>query len=295
MKTSLVVSVCIVMAVTFLAVAGDDGPVFLQWLMPTSPSDQAIREYWEKADADQASAEELLDLGTMLFYRGYPKDAIRMFKRALKLDKNMSEAWFRIGLVNHREGELRAAEKAYMKCLDILTGHGWCNFYMGLLQERKGKPSKALYYYRRAFKFAPELSNPRVNPEVLYSELQLAAVLKKNDHDRFTGYLPMPFAEPQKVSDVRSKYEPTPVPTPIPVETEIPVRAKPPKVVAEEESAAANVETKMEYAPGSRPPDQSTLESRRGRRRSPSTERLRRPRRPTDSTGPAPTPTPSIE
>ncbi|MCP4899263.1 MAG: tetratricopeptide repeat protein [bacterium] len=236
MKTSLALCVCAALAVASGAAAGDNGPVFLQWLMPESPSDQVIRDYWKMAEAEEATAEELLDLGTMLFFRGYPKDAVRLYKRALKLDPKMSEAWFRIGLVKHREGETRDAENAYHKCLDILTGHGWCNFYMGLLQERAGRPSKALHYYRRAFKFAPELSNPRVNPEVLYSELHLAALLRIRDRDRFTGYFPMPFLEPGKVEAARAQYEPEPVPqeTPLPdptAEGDVPVSANPPAVV----------------------------------------------------------------
>jgi tetratricopeptide (TPR) repeat protein len=185
--------------------ADDDGPIFLRWLSPESADDQVIRKYWNKAETGKASANELLDLGTMLFHRGFPKDAVRVYKRALKLDSDLYEAWFRIGLVEHREENYAKAERAYEKCLHLLTGHGWCNFYMGMLQEKTGHPSRAIYHFRRAFKFAPELSDPRVNPEVLYSELYIAGLLRISDRDRFTDYMPMGMVEADKVDRMRSR------------------------------------------------------------------------------------------
>jgi tetratricopeptide (TPR) repeat protein len=144
----------------------------------------------------------------MLFYRGYPKDAVRVFKQALDLDPDLYEAWFRIGLVEHSEGDLDNARQAYKRSLKKLTGHGWCNFYLGLLEEQLGHSSDALYYYRRALKFAPELANPRVNPEVMASKLMLGVQLKDQDRRRFKDSLPMPYLEPGKVERVRRRYEP---------------------------------------------------------------------------------------
>jgi hypothetical protein len=298
MRSSLALWVCALLVVALGAFAGDGGPVFLQWLMPESPNDQTIREYWEKAEAEEASPEELLDLGTMLFLRGYPKDAVRTYQRALKLDRKLHEAWFRIGLVKHREGEIRAAEDAYRKCLYLLSGHGWCNFYMALLQERSGRPSQALDYYRRAFKVAPELANPKVNPEILYSELQLAAVLKKNDHDRFTGYLPMSFIEPEKVEQSRAKYEPEPTPTPvlIPIDRPIPVSARPPTMVVIDDSTidSGGGMNQLESVETEEVTDATSTGRRSDRGRRTMGTRQRRPRTP-GSVQPSPTPEPEIE
>ena len=60
-------------------------PVFVQWLVPGDPGDETIREYWKRAKADQLGAEDYVDLGTMLFHRGWPKDAVRMYREALAL------------------------------------------------------------------------------------------------------------------------------------------------------------------------------------------------------------------
>ena len=206
--------VVVAIVVFSAAVAAADEPMFVRWLVMDDPGDETIRDYWERAEREELDPPALVDLGTMLFYRGYPKDAVRVFKRALDLDPDLYEAWFRIGLVEHSEGDLDSARQAYKRCLKKLTGHGWCNFYLGLLEEQLGHSSDALYYYRRALKFAPELANPRVNPEVMTSRLMLGVQLQDQDRRRFKASLPMPYLEPGKVDRVRRRYEPTLPPEP---------------------------------------------------------------------------------
>lgn len=208
----LVLAVGLVTAVAAGA-GGDKPPMFVRWLQDYDPGDQVIRVYWERAQRGELGAEEMVDLGTMLFYRGYPKDAVRYYRGALDLEPELYEAWFRIGLVEHREGNLRDAEEAYRRCLKLLTGHGWCNFYLGLLKEQTGHPAEALDYYRRAFKFAPELADPKVNPELLYSRLQLGARIGAGARERFADSAPMPYLAPDRVQEVRSQFEPEPPPT----------------------------------------------------------------------------------
>ncbi len=223
-------TVCLGLLVLLLAAAaawaGKDSPVFLSWLKPEDPSDQVIRVYWEKVAAGAASPEEMVDLGTMLFFRGYPKDAVRLFRRAVKQDRNLAEAWFRMGAVYHTEGELRKARRAYRKCLKRFPGHGWCNFYLGLCDEQLGKGAEAVRYYRRAYRFAPELMDPRVNPAVLYSRLQAGARVPTLRGRDFMHQLPMAYLESKKVAEIRKRFEPEPTPVPTPAPT--PGEAEPP-------------------------------------------------------------------
>ena len=196
-----------------------DDPVFLQWLVPGDPGDETIREYWERATRGELSPEGMVDLGTMLYRRGYPKDAVRLYRKALDQDKNMYEAWYRIGVVEHRDRNYEDARYAYKKCLKILSGHGWCNFYLGLLEEHTGHPSKALEYYANAYAAAPELADPRVNPDILYSKIQIGAAIQQRDRRRFTESVPMPYLEPSEVRSVQKQYLPAPTATPTPLPT----------------------------------------------------------------------------
>ncbi|HSL17565.1 MAG TPA: tetratricopeptide repeat protein [Methylomirabilota bacterium] len=203
--------VVIALALPFLVAAkGDDQPIFVKWLVPGDPVDETIRIYWEQAAAGELGPLELVDLGTMLFERGWPKDAIGFFEEALDQDPKLSEAWFRIGAVRHRQGDLEDARSAYKKCLKLQSGHAWANFYLGLLEELSGNSKSALEHYERAFKHAPELADPRINPEILSSDLQLGARLRHFDGERFEHSLPMPFMEPAKVRTIRRQFEPEP-------------------------------------------------------------------------------------
>lgn len=189
-----------------------DEPIFVRWLVVDDPGDETIRNYWERAERGELDAPALVDLGTMLFYRGWPKDAVQMFHQALDLDPKLYEAWFRIGLVKHSEGELSDARQAYNRCLKIISGHGWCNFYLGLLEEQEGHSTAALDHFRRAFKSAPELSDPKVNPEMMASELAFAAKLREYHRINFKNSMPMPYMEAGEVKKVRKFYESPPPP-----------------------------------------------------------------------------------
>lgn len=208
-KFGALLFVVVAIVLFWAAEAVTDEPMFVRWLVIDDPGDETIRNYWERFEREELDPPAMVDLGTMLFYRGYPKDAVRIFKDALDLDPDLYEAWFRIGLVEHSEGDLDSARQAYKRCLKKLTGHGWGNFYLGLLEEQLGHSSDALHYYRRALKFAPELADPTVNPEVMASRLMLGVQLQDQDRRRFKGSLPMPYLEPGKVERVRRRYEPT--------------------------------------------------------------------------------------
>jgi hypothetical protein len=211
--TSVVVAIC---CVGLAGVGADDsGPVFLRWLVPGNPGDDAIRIYWDASQRGELDAEGEIDLGTMLFHRGYPDDAIDAFERAAKLDDELPEPWFRIGLVNHRRGEVRRARTAYTKCLDRRSGHGWCNFYRGLLEEQQGRAPQALEFYRTAYRHAPELADPRVNPEVLYSKLQLGATIDSAISGRFLINAPLAYMQPARVRRARTGEVPPATTSPV--------------------------------------------------------------------------------
>ncbi len=188
------------------ATSGGDRPVFVGWMDRGKSLDRAILTYWERVAAGDASPEELVDLGTMLFRRGFPKDAIRMFRRAAKAagpGRTAAEAWFRAGLVHHKLGQLRRARRAYRKAIRRFPGHGWCNFYLGLVEERLGHVRAAVHYYERAYRFAPALADPRVNPDVLYSRLQTGVVVRHERRRALALRMPLEPLEPERVAAAR--------------------------------------------------------------------------------------------
>jgi hypothetical protein len=196
--------------------AAAEDPIFVKWLVMEDPGDETIREYWQRSELGELNPEELVDLGTMLFYRGWSNDAVGYFKQALEINPELSEAWFRIGLVEHHGRDLDAARSGYKKCLKLQSGHAWANFYLGLLEEQTGDSRSAMQHYEMAFKHAPELADPKINPEILSSRLQLGAQVKHFDSQRFEKTMPMPFLEPATVRKVRRGFEPAPTLIPVP-------------------------------------------------------------------------------
>ena len=61
---------------------------------------------------------------------------------------------------------------------------------------------------------APELSDPSINPEVLYSKLAIGAMVRHHEGQRFSQGLPMAFLEPATVEAVRSRFVPDAAVTP---------------------------------------------------------------------------------
>lgn len=203
----MVVTISVVVAAGVLAASADE-PIFIQFLDPEDPDDATLLDYWQRFLNDELEAPAMVDLGSMLYLRGFPNDAERMYRKALKLDKGLYEGWFRFGLVLHGQGDFDSADQAYRRCLKKRSGHGWANFYLGLLEEQRGHGKSAMYYLEKAFLHAPELSNPAVNPAVLGSKLALGAKLVTNDHRKTQASLPLTYLEPAQVEKVRTGYLP---------------------------------------------------------------------------------------
>ncbi len=206
-----------------MAAAGE--PMFVRWLDPANPGDATILAYWGRVQSGEASPAETIDLGTMLFHRGFPNDAVDLYRRALDDDPALADGWLQLGLVEHAMGQTRAAERAYRRCLKHSPQQPWCQFYLGRLLEQTGRVQEALEHYRAALTIAPQLGNPELNPEVLRSELALGARIHAHEAQRFTDTAPLPFAEPDAVGKtLRSFLPPTPVP-PTPAPTAAPAPA----------------------------------------------------------------------
>jgi len=200
----LLIVTCICLAPVLDAKVVEE-PIFVRWMSATQAVDQIILSYWDQVKKNELSAKGLVDLGTMLFRRGFPNDALDMYERSLEKEEFNPEAHYRIGLVEHKKGNLRQAKSAYKDCLKQMSGHGWCNFYLGYLEEGKGNAKKALEYYTTAFRHAPELADPEVNPEVLYSKLFVGALIRHTEESRFARAMPMPFLEPGKVKGTANR------------------------------------------------------------------------------------------
>jgi len=88
--------------------------------------------YLEKGDLergmellDRVSAEDvtspitLYNIGTNLFNKGKPQTAVRYYEQAMKLDPNMADAYYQVGLCYLNTNDKDKAKKNFLKYLEI--------------------------------------------------------------------------------------------------------------------------------------------------------------------------------
>jgi tetratricopeptide (TPR) repeat protein len=162
-----------------LAVAASaPGMVFERFLSPDRPTDRAIMSYMELEKAGKATSSDLANLGVLILEKGFPRDAEHYLRKALKLDKDNYEAAYRLGLVLQRQGHDLKATHYYKRTLKARPGYAQARFMLALAEERCGLRDAAIADYVRAYRHAPNLANPDLNPLVYDSHLQTEAALK---------------------------------------------------------------------------------------------------------------------
>lgn len=168
----------IVGVLALAAAAYAPGMVFERFLSPDRPADRAIMSYMELERAGKATSTDLANLGVLILEKGFPGDAEEYLRRSLKLDKDNYEAAYRLGLVLQRQGHDLKAIRYYRKTLKARPGYAQARFMLALAEERCGLRSTAIDDYVRAYRHAPDLANPDLNPLVYDSHLQTEALLE---------------------------------------------------------------------------------------------------------------------
>ncbi|MDD5563443.1 MAG: tetratricopeptide repeat protein [Thermoanaerobaculaceae bacterium] len=201
-------------AVLILATAAS-GSVFERFLSPERPADRAIMNYLELAKSGRASSMDLANLGVLIFEKGFPGDAEDYLKAALKLDKHNYEAAYRLGLVLQREGRDREAVRYYKMTLKQRRGYAEARFMLAMAEERCGRREAAIRDYAKAYRYAPQLADPKRNPLVYDSHLQTEAVLRHYQESAGTSTLPVTEIDPAAVRRMMAaRPEAAPAPPP---------------------------------------------------------------------------------
>jgi tetratricopeptide (TPR) repeat protein len=196
--------------------ATSSGTQFQRFLSPDRPDDRAIMNYMALEQAGKATSMDLTNMAVLILDKGFPTDAEKVLKAALKLDKHNYEASYRLGLVLQRMGRDGEAVRAYKRCLRQRPGYAQARFMLALAEERCGKRDAAIRDYTRAFRHAPELANPAKNPLVYDSDLQLAATMRYYEEQVNSMTLRVTVPDPGAVHRMSEVPLPTPTAPPIP-------------------------------------------------------------------------------
>jgi len=108
---------------------------------------------------DQAGAREQLQKGKELYNRDQDEEAVAAFKEAVRLDSNLAEAHFRLGLGyeslgkrEEAEGEYKKAVEAYKKYFEEHRDDAEAHYALGQTYANLGQYSEAIREYREATK-----------------------------------------------------------------------------------------------------------------------------------------------
>jgi tetratricopeptide (TPR) repeat protein len=169
----------LLLGVLFLGLSiAASGMVFERFLSPDNPKDQVIMSYMALEKAGKATSSDLANLGVLILEKGFPNDAEHYLRQALKVDPDNYEAAYRLGLVLQRQGHDFKATRYYKKTLKSRPGYAPARFMLALAEERCGRRDAAIDDYVKAYRHAPDLANPDVNPLVYDSRLQTEVALK---------------------------------------------------------------------------------------------------------------------
>lgn len=94
-------------------------------------------------------------LGGIYFQQGLDENAKVELKKAIR-KVHTPEVFYQLGVIYHRQGNLKAAEHYYSKTLKADPNHSDCLISIGEVYEQFGFRKKALVYYERAYGFEPE-------------------------------------------------------------------------------------------------------------------------------------------
>jgi tetratricopeptide (TPR) repeat protein len=200
--------------VGLVVAASAPGAVFERFLSPDQPKDRVIMEYMALEKAGKATSMDLANMGVLILEKGFPHDAERYLRKALKADKHNYEAAYRLGLVLQRERRDREAVRYYKRTVKERPGYAEARFMLALAEERCGRRRAAIHDYVRAYRHNPGLANPDINPLVYDSRLQTEAMLGHYKETVVSSTLKVTEVDPDAVRRMMEAFAPEARPTP---------------------------------------------------------------------------------
>ena len=125
--------------------------------------DEAERLYRSALQLDPNFTEARNDLGLLLERRGRHEDALVEFRRVVAIDPEFGEAYNNIGIVERARGRTEAAEEAFRRSIKVSPDFAGAYSNLALLLEDRKEFAEAETLLRQAVKRAPKEPDIRSN------------------------------------------------------------------------------------------------------------------------------------
>lgn len=164
--------------------------VYKGFLDPSIPHHAAILDTLSKIEQNPADGALQNDLGCLVAWDGFWRDALRSFDLAAELAPKDSRPPFNAGLVQALRGDWGAARSRFHKAVKVDPGN-WAAWWMlGFAEETLGNEGAAIDAYSRSLRVDTSLFDPRVNPFAVASHLRAQALLATYERRRVDAALP---------------------------------------------------------------------------------------------------------
>ena len=166
------------------------------------PHHAAILDTLAKLEKEPGNAQLHNDLGCLVAWDGFWRDALRSFEKASELDPKDTRPWFNAGLVQGLRGEWSAARSRFHKAVKVDPGNWQAWWMLGFAEESLGHEKAALDAYARSLRVDTSLFDPKVNPFAVGSRLKSRALLETYEKRRVDAAIPFSnqLAQPSRVA-----------------------------------------------------------------------------------------------
>jgi hypothetical protein len=181
-------------------VAGKD--VYKGSLDPAIPHHAAILDTLSRIEKAPADGPLYNDLGCLVAWDGFWRDALRNFDTAVELAPKDSRPSFNAGLVQALRGDWGGARSRFRKAVKTDPGNWSAWWMLGFAEETLGHEDAAVDAYSRALRVDTSLFDPKVNPFAVATRLRARVLLETYERRRVDAAIPISnqLSDPSRVA-----------------------------------------------------------------------------------------------
>ena len=171
-------------------------------LDPAIPHHAAILDTLARIEQEPTNADLQNDLGCLIAWDGFWRDALRAFDKAAELAPKDARPQFNAGLVEALHGSWGGAKSRFRKAVKTDPGNWPAWWMLGFAHEMLGSYDAAVDAYSRSLRVDTSLFDPKVNPFASASRLKSRVLLATLDRRRVEAALPLAnqLAAPSRVA-----------------------------------------------------------------------------------------------
>ena len=171
-------------------------------LDPGTPHHAAILDTLSKIEKNPADATLHNDLGCLVAWDGFWRDALRSFDTAAELAPKDSRPSFNAGLVQALRGEWGGARSRFRRAVKTDPGNWSAWWMLGFAEETLGHENAAVDAYSRALRVDTSLFDPKVNPFAVATRLRTRVLLETYQRRRVDAAIPFSnqLSDPSRVA-----------------------------------------------------------------------------------------------